>query len=201
MFQSIGPGELMTIGLIALIVFGPHRLPDMARKIGGYVRDLRAAASEIRQGLDAEVRSLKEPLDAVRQDLTKPVSEIKQSLTETADAVKESADPAADALNRTVSEVRDAGKVQWVGTEPPKEAKHALADAASKARGDASTEALDRTVEELRGSGKVEWVGAEPQTGVSPSEAWKGLEDPVPDDLTAAPTEITETEPEEQTGP
>jgi len=118
MFQSIGPGELITIGLLALIVFGPQRLPELARRLGGYVRELRAAAADIRAGLDEEVRSLKEPLEAVTKDLTKPVTEIKESLSETADAVRESTDDATKALNRTVDEVRGAGNVQWIGPEP-----------------------------------------------------------------------------------
>ena len=118
MFQSIGYGELFVIGLVALIVFGPQRLPEMARKVGGYVRQLRSAAAEIKEGLDAEVRQLREPIDAVTKDLTKPITEIKQSLSETADALKKSAEPTTDAVNKTVDEVRSAGKVQWVGAEP-----------------------------------------------------------------------------------
>ena len=137
MFQSIGPGELITIGLIALIVFGPHRLPEIARRVGGYVRDLRAAAADIRRGLDEEVRQLREPLEGMTKDLTKPVTEIKDTLNETADAVKESTKDATDALNRTVDEVK--------------------------------------------GAGNVEWIGPQPKTGVSPDDAWKGMDDPVPD--------------------
>ena len=150
MFQSVGPGEVFTIALLALIVFGPHRLPDMARRIGGYVRELRAAAADIRQGLDREVADLKEPFDAVKSDLTKPVSEIKETLSETADVVKESTAPAADALNKVIDDARDAGKVQWVGPEPA--------------------------------------------TGTSPDEAWEGMKDDVPDQVSDAPTEIGESE-------
>ena len=57
MFESIGYGELFVIGLVALIVFGPQRLPEMARKVGGYIRELRfGRPPRSREGLDAEVR-------------------------------------------------------------------------------------------------------------------------------------------------
>ena len=37
------------------------------------------AATEIKEGLDAEVRELREPFEAVQKDLTKPVTEVKQN--------------------------------------------------------------------------------------------------------------------------
>ena len=152
MFQSVGPGELFTIGIIALIVFGPHRLPDMARRLGGYVRELRAAASDIKRGLDAEVQQLKEPLDAVKADLTKPVSEVKETLAQTADAVKQSTESTTDAVNAGLDEVRSAGK--------------------------------------------VEWVGPQPKVGVSPDEAWEGMNDDVPETIVAPDTESADDAPD-----
>jgi len=133
MFQSFGPGELVTIGLVALIVFGPQRLPEIARKLGGYARELRKAATEIRVGLDEEVRQLREPLEAVKADLTKPVTEVKQSLSETADIVKKEIEPSADTPGRDLAQGRRSGAVQWVGPEPktgasPREAWDGLDD-------------------------------------------------------------------------
>ena len=51
-----GPLELLVIGIIALIVFGPDKLPGMARNAGKVLHELRRAASdvksEISSGLD-----------------------------------------------------------------------------------------------------------------------------------------------------
>ncbi len=69
-------GEILIILLIALIVLGPTRLPDAARKIGGWVAELRAAAKEISKGLEAEVdevrkaaSEVKEMRDEIKKDL------------------------------------------------------------------------------------------------------------------------------------
>lgn len=53
---EIGPMELLVVAMVALIVFGPEKLPDMARKAGNFVADLRRMASEVRTEFD-DVRS------------------------------------------------------------------------------------------------------------------------------------------------
>ncbi|MGH2756306.1 MAG: Sec-independent protein translocase protein TatB [Actinomycetota bacterium] len=45
---SIGPLEILFVGIIALIVFGPQRLPEIARSIGKTVAELRRQAADVR---------------------------------------------------------------------------------------------------------------------------------------------------------
>lgn len=45
---SLGPLEILVVGVLALIVFGPERLPDIARTIGRTLSELRRMASEVR---------------------------------------------------------------------------------------------------------------------------------------------------------
>ena len=49
---EIGPMELLVIGAVALIVFGPEKLPELARKAGQFIADLRRMASEVRDEFD-----------------------------------------------------------------------------------------------------------------------------------------------------
>ena len=62
-----GPLELLVIGVIALIVFGPEKLPDMARNAGKVLHELRRAASDVRSeissGLDEVEAGADEPMD------------------------------------------------------------------------------------------------------------------------------------------
>ena len=46
-FPNIGPGELILILIIALVVLGPGKLPDVAQSLGKSVREFRKAATDI----------------------------------------------------------------------------------------------------------------------------------------------------------
>ncbi len=51
---NIGLPEIIMVIIIALVVFGPKRLPEMGRQVGKAIREFRAATSDIRRevGLD-----------------------------------------------------------------------------------------------------------------------------------------------------
>lgn len=44
---NIGPGELILILIIALVVLGPGKLPDVAASLGKSVREFRRAATDV----------------------------------------------------------------------------------------------------------------------------------------------------------
>jgi sec-independent protein translocase protein TatA len=46
-FPNIGPGELILILIIALVVLGPGKLPDVAASLGKSVREFRKAATDV----------------------------------------------------------------------------------------------------------------------------------------------------------
>jgi sec-independent protein translocase protein TatB len=73
-------GEWIVIVLVALVVFGPERLPELSRRLGGWARELRAAAREMREGLEAEVSEVQK----AKADLTDPVKEVRQAVRDTA---------------------------------------------------------------------------------------------------------------------
>lgn len=54
-FPNIGPGELILILIIALVVLGPGKLPDVAASLGKSVREFRRAATDVSEAgkLDA----------------------------------------------------------------------------------------------------------------------------------------------------
>lgn len=76
-------GEIVIIALLALVVLGPRRLPEIARTLGRWTSELRSAAREITRGLEAEVADLKE----VGQELKSPLDEVKKPFTEIRDEV------------------------------------------------------------------------------------------------------------------
>ena len=56
MFGSIGMPELIVIFVIALIIFGPRKLPDLGRSLGRSLSEFKRASNELRTTLDEEIR-------------------------------------------------------------------------------------------------------------------------------------------------
>ena len=55
MFGSIGGTELLIILVIALVVFGPKRLPELGRTIGKGLGEFRRAANDLKRSVDVEI--------------------------------------------------------------------------------------------------------------------------------------------------
>jgi sec-independent protein translocase protein TatB len=60
---DIGIQELILIFIVALIVFGPKRLPDIARAIGKGLAEIRNAMEGVKTQIDSEMREVKELKD------------------------------------------------------------------------------------------------------------------------------------------
>jgi sec-independent protein translocase protein TatA len=56
MFGSIGMPELMIIFVIALIIFGPKKLPELGRSLGRSLNEFKRASNELKNTLEEEVR-------------------------------------------------------------------------------------------------------------------------------------------------
>jgi len=50
--MSVGPAEILVILIVALLVFGPQRLPEVGRQVGAAVRELRKMQDAVRGELD-----------------------------------------------------------------------------------------------------------------------------------------------------
>ena len=55
MFGSIGMSELLIIFVIALVVFGPRKLPELGRSLGKSLGEFKRASNDLRNTLEEEI--------------------------------------------------------------------------------------------------------------------------------------------------
>jgi sec-independent protein translocase protein TatB len=80
---GIGLPELVVIAFVAVVVFGPDRLPEFARQAGRFMRQLRNLAqnaqSQLREELGPEYADLKladlDPRQAIRKHILEAMDE------------------------------------------------------------------------------------------------------------------------------
>ncbi len=53
-FESIGTSELMLIGLVAMIVFGPRKIPELARTVGKFMTEFRRSTDDFKKTWERE---------------------------------------------------------------------------------------------------------------------------------------------------
>lgn len=76
LFENIGFTELLLIFVVALVIFGPQKLPSLGRSLGSALREFRKAARDITEEL-SRAASLDEPPAAPRPNSARPATEAK----------------------------------------------------------------------------------------------------------------------------
>jgi len=112
MFGSIGGSEFLLIAVLALLLFGPRKLPQIGKSIGRALAEFRGATHEFKSSLEREVE-----LDELR--------ETKNGLTaagrEIADTVQEAARPtiAREPADKVTPPAKRPGGPEGDDTEAP----------------------------------------------------------------------------------
>ena len=60
--MSLGPAEILVVLVIALVVFGPKRLPEVGRQVGGALRELRKVQDSVQSELRGVLDETAEPV-------------------------------------------------------------------------------------------------------------------------------------------
>lgn len=93
----MGFTEMMLIGIVALVVIGPERLPGVARTAGKYFGRLKRFMTSVKADVEQELRA-----DELRQILADQQREL--------DTIKDSMNVAGKAFEKEVNDVSAAGE-------------------------------------------------------------------------------------------
>lgn len=105
MFDS-GFLELLIVGIIALMVVGPERLPGVAAKAGKMVGKMKAFIATTREDIEKEMRS--DELQSMLHQQKEEISELRDMMQSTKSEVSSELNEASDLLDSNVSEAKES---------------------------------------------------------------------------------------------
>lgn len=110
-FLNISGGEILVILVVVYLVFGPKKIPELARMLGKGINQLRQATNEIKNEITKETSGLKKDL-GVDIDLNDPLdlNKTPKPKSKTPPSEKPNSKP-AESANKNPSEAANEGPV------------------------------------------------------------------------------------------
>ena len=118
---DVGFWELSIIGVVALVIVGPERLPGLARTVGLWVGKGRRMVADVKRDIDQELKaseaselaSLKKDIQDAGREVTKVKDSLKDKsgITEVRDSFKDTFDdvkPVSDSLKKDLDEIESS---------------------------------------------------------------------------------------------
>ena len=76
MFGTLGVGEIAIIFIVALVLFGPRKLPELGRTIGKAMTEFRRASNDLKSTFDREMQTLERENQSLQQATRETAREI-----------------------------------------------------------------------------------------------------------------------------
>jgi TatA/E family protein of Tat protein translocase len=70
MFGPIGMPELVLIFLVALLVFGPRKLPELGRSLGRGIAEFKRASDDLKRTIEDEIEQGKQQVSTVQDEVS-----------------------------------------------------------------------------------------------------------------------------------
>ena len=95
---QLGFSEMLVIFIVALLVFGPKKLPELGKSLGKGIREFKKATEELKSSWEDQVKDISTPLNEVKRDIHNMGQDMKadfyKHLEESAETPHDAAQPA-----------------------------------------------------------------------------------------------------------
>ena len=136
---NIGFPELLIIVAIALIVFGPNKLPELAKAFGRAMREFKKATEEVKESFEAETKGLDELKNTFAEEREKFLAGLTEEVSETTEETPISSETTGERMGESeapalaevpaseaASSHRQEEKIEKKEKEEPEEAKEGI---------------------------------------------------------------------------
>lgn len=90
LFLDISGGELLLIVFVAFLVFGPDKLPEMARKAGRFMNQMKQTTGNIAREFKEETQNLQNTVDQVKSHVTEQTESVSRTFRSTKQMIEKS---------------------------------------------------------------------------------------------------------------
>ncbi|UPK74059.1 sec-independent translocase [Nocardioidaceae bacterium SCSIO 66511] len=111
---DIGPAEILVVAIVAIVVFGPDKLPQFARQAGRFLRTARRMMDDAKSDLAAEMGDDFDGLKDLNLRELDPREIVRRNVIEAMDSDDDDPDPGPEAPRK-----RRGHRPLGIGERPP----------------------------------------------------------------------------------
>jgi Tat protein translocase TatB subunit len=111
LFFDISGGELLVIMVVVFLVFGPKRLPEIARKMGRVMNEVKKATNDITREFKEETDGIKNEFLSARDEIKAETDKVKQEMSRTKSRIM-------DQIDKVEKDIKSESPVADKSTNP-----------------------------------------------------------------------------------
>jgi TatA/E family protein of Tat protein translocase len=92
LFLDVSGGELLVIIIVIFLVFGPNKMPEIARQIGKAMNQMKKATNDISREFTNQTSDLRNELTSVQNQVKEEVNTVSREMNSTRESIRKNLD-------------------------------------------------------------------------------------------------------------